>query len=146
MTDKEKIIQYLNYKGISKNKFYTKTGLSIGFLDSGSSLGVDKLRLIIDNYHDFNLDWLITGKGSMIKTEHKDESLSGEIDILNQEIKTLQSEIIKLQKQIIKMHEEQHAIKRTHSKTDSKSELELAQVLQRLMNIGEKKKQQMSGK
>lgn len=118
MTDKEKIIQYLNYKGISKNKFYTKTGLSIGFLDSGSSLGVDKLRLIINNYHDFNLDWLITGKGSMIKAEHKNEVSSGEIDTLNQEIKNLQSEVIKLQKQIIKMHEEQDAIERIRSKTD----------------------------
>ncbi|RWW91833.1 S24 family peptidase [Flavobacterium cerinum] len=70
MTDKEKILQYLEYKGISKNKFYIKTGLSVGFLDSGSSLGVDKLRLIIDNYHDFNVDWLLSGEGEMIKTKN----------------------------------------------------------------------------
>lgn len=69
MTDKEKILQYLDSKGISKNKFYLKTGLSVGFLDSGSSLGVDKLRLIHDNYHDFNIEWLITGKGSMLKED-----------------------------------------------------------------------------
>lgn len=68
-TDKEKIVQYLEKKGISKNKFYTTTGLSVGFLDSGSSLGVDKLRKIIDNYPDFNPDWLLTGTGSMLRTE-----------------------------------------------------------------------------
>lgn len=69
MTDKEKIIQYLDFKGISKNKFYVKTGLSVGFLDSGNSLGVDKLRIIIDNYPDLNETWLITGAGNMIKNE-----------------------------------------------------------------------------
>ena len=75
MTDKEKIIKYLDYKGISKNKFYKKTGLSVGFLDSGNSLGVDKLRLIIDNYHDFNPEWLITGNGEMLKKEGPSVSL-----------------------------------------------------------------------
>jgi len=66
MTDKEKIIKYLDYKGISKNKFYLKTGLSVGFLDSGSSLGVDKLRIITDNYHDLNPMWILSDKGEMI--------------------------------------------------------------------------------
>jgi len=59
MTDKQKIVKYLEFKGVSKNKFYLKTGLSTGFLDKGSSLGVDKLRTIIDNYQDFNPNWLL---------------------------------------------------------------------------------------
>lgn len=69
MTDKEKILKYLDSKGISKNKFYIKTGLSVGFLDSGSSLGVDKLKLIIDNYHDLNLEWFFNEKAPMLRTE-----------------------------------------------------------------------------
>jgi len=76
MTDKEKILYYLKYKGISKNKFYLKTGLSVGFLDSGNSLGVDKLRIIYDNYHDLNLEWIITGEGPMIKNEEQSDTLS----------------------------------------------------------------------
>lgn len=60
LSDKQKIISYLKIKGISKNSFYKKTGLSIGFLDSGHSLGVDKLRIIIDNYPDFNY-WDLLG-------------------------------------------------------------------------------------
>lgn len=67
MTDKEKIIKYLNAKGISKNKFYKTTGFSVGFLDSGSSLGVDKLRIIVDNYHDLNANWIVSGHGEMLK-------------------------------------------------------------------------------
>ena len=66
MTDKEKIHKYLKFKGISKNKFYLKTGLSVGFLDSGSSLGVDKLRLIVDYYPDLNLTWIVSDTGDMI--------------------------------------------------------------------------------
>jgi len=58
-TDKEKIVQWLENKGISKNAFYEKTGLSKGFLDKGASLGVDKLKVIVDNYPDFNPMWLL---------------------------------------------------------------------------------------
>jgi len=68
MSDKEKIVQYLRYKGISKNSFYKTTGLSVGFLDSGSSLGVDKLRIIIDNYQDLNPLWFFVADSDMIKT------------------------------------------------------------------------------
>lgn len=75
MTDKEKILKYLDYKGVSKNKFYTQTGLSVGFLDSGSSLGVDKLKIIIDNYHDFNLEWFIYGRGEIVKNENVEKNI-----------------------------------------------------------------------
>lgn len=65
MTEKDKIKQYLDFKGISKNSFYVNTGLSVGFLDSGKSLGADKVRIIINTYPDINLDWLILDKGEM---------------------------------------------------------------------------------
>lgn len=69
MSDKERIKQYLEFKGISKNKFYSQTGLSVGFLDSGSSLGVDKARIIINKYPDISLNWLIMGEGEMLSTD-----------------------------------------------------------------------------
>ena len=68
MTDKDKILKYLKYKGISKNKFYQKTGFAVGFLDSGNSLGVDKLKTVVDNYHDLNLKWFFDEDESMIKS------------------------------------------------------------------------------
>lgn len=71
MTDKQKLLKYLEYKGISKNKFYLKTGFSVGFLDSGSSLGVDKLKIIIDNYRDLNLEWFFNDAAKMIKEERQ---------------------------------------------------------------------------
>ena len=73
MGEKDKIKQYLDYKGISKNKFYTETGLSIGFLDSGKSLGADKVKIIINKYPDLNIDWLVLDKGPMIKQQYESE-------------------------------------------------------------------------
>lgn len=72
MNDKEKITQFIEAKGISKNKFYKETGLSNGFLASGSSLGTDKLKIIIDTYPDFNLNWFFTGQGPMLKGVQSD--------------------------------------------------------------------------
>lgn len=71
MGEKDKIKAYLTQKGISKNRFYTDTGLSIGFLDSGKSLGADKVRIIINTYPDLNIDWLIMDNGPMLKQASK---------------------------------------------------------------------------
>lgn len=71
-TDKQKIIQYLEFKGIAKSKFYKETGFSNGFLDSGSSFSVENLRVILDKYRDINLDWLLNGKGSLLLDSGKE--------------------------------------------------------------------------
>lgn len=68
MNEKDKLKQFLEYKGISKNKFYTQTGLSVGFLDSGKSLGVDKAKIIINTYPELSLEWLVLDKGEMLNT------------------------------------------------------------------------------
>jgi hypothetical protein len=69
MNDKEKISKYLDYKGISKYKFYTQTGLSNGFLDSGKSFSLENTRIILDKYHDLNPNWLLLDQGEMIQKE-----------------------------------------------------------------------------
>ena len=66
-----RIIKFLNYKGITKYKFYKDTGLSNGFLDKKGSIGVDKCEIIYSIYPEINFEWLITGKGFMLKSEYK---------------------------------------------------------------------------
>ena len=66
MREKEKIKKYLEYKQVSKNQFYKATGLSVGFLDSGTSLGADKLKIIINAFPDLSLPWLLLDEGDMI--------------------------------------------------------------------------------
>lgn len=66
----ERIIKFLKYKGITKYKFYKDTGLSNGFLDKSGSIGVDKCEIIYSVYPELNFEWLIIGRGSMLKSEN----------------------------------------------------------------------------
>ena len=84
MNEKARIKQFLDYKGISKNKFYVQTGLSVGFLDSGNSLVVDKLKKIINTYPDLNLEWIVTGEGSMIKPQQTTASSYAFLEIIKE--------------------------------------------------------------
>lgn len=67
----DRVIEYLEKKGISKYRFYKDTGLSNGFLDKKGNIGVDKCEKIIYVYPDINLNWLITGHGPMFKEDAK---------------------------------------------------------------------------
>lgn len=69
MTTKEKIKQYIDNKSISKNRFYTITGFSTSFLDSGNTIGVDKAKIIIEKFPDLSLEWLVMDRGPMIKQD-----------------------------------------------------------------------------
>ncbi len=71
MSEKEKLKEYLRIKGITKHAFCKSLGFSDRFLDSGQSLGVDKLRQIKLQYPDLNLEWVVLGKGSMIDYQHQ---------------------------------------------------------------------------
>lgn len=63
---KHRVIQYLDFKGISKREFYLKTGLGNGILDKNSSLTLLSVEKIISIFEDLNAFWLLTGRGSMI--------------------------------------------------------------------------------
>ena len=59
-------------KGITKESFFSETGISASnFKGKGaqSELGGDKLAKILTIYRDINPDWLITGRGSMLREE-----------------------------------------------------------------------------
>jgi hypothetical protein len=106
MSTKEKIIEYLRVKGISKTKFSTDTGLSNGFLDSGNSLGVDKLKIIISKYPDINLNWLVSDQGEMIKTDLINDPISSYNKVCKdcvekqKQIDTLQQTVFLLKDQV----------------------------------------------
>lgn len=63
----ERILQYLINKDISKYKFYQITGLSNGFLDKKGNIGSDKCENILSFFPDINPEWLLTGKGEMLR-------------------------------------------------------------------------------
>jgi hypothetical protein len=71
MGSRERILQFVEYKKISKNKFYKETGLSNGFLDKNNHPGADKLERIIYTYPDISPEWLLTGRGNMLRSTTK---------------------------------------------------------------------------
>lgn len=71
-TSKERLVKYLDFKGIGKKEFYETTGIKRGFLDTNklkSSFSETFLTIIFENYEDLNKIWLITGEGNMIIEE-----------------------------------------------------------------------------
>ncbi|MDR2065531.1 MAG: hypothetical protein LBP85_07490 [Prevotellaceae bacterium] len=118
MNIRERLIKYLDYKNISKYKFYQKTGFSNGFLDKKGAIGSDNCEKICCEFPDINLEWLIMGKGEMLccpavqpapaaaggenTTIYKElfEKKELEIKELNQEIGSLKNQIENLTKTI----------------------------------------------
>jgi hypothetical protein bfra3_16308 len=67
-TQKDRILQFIDYKGISKNKFYIETGISNGILDKKSGLSMDTIEKFYSTYPEINPEWLLTGQGPMLKS------------------------------------------------------------------------------
>lgn len=67
-----RFIQYCDFKAIKPSRFEKDYGISNGYfsvqLKRSGSLGEDTLKIIIDNCQEINAEWLITGKGNMLKT------------------------------------------------------------------------------
>jgi len=77
-TIKTRITQYLNYKGISKYKFYKETGITRGILDQKNGISEENTARFIAYFPEVNIEWLITGNGEMLKADtYKQEGSIG---------------------------------------------------------------------
>ena len=68
---KNRILQYIDYKNISKYKFYQKTGITRGVLDKENGISEENIAKFIAYSDDIDLNWLLTGKGKMLKTDNE---------------------------------------------------------------------------
>ena len=66
---KQKILQYLDNKGISKYKFYQETGITNGILSQSNGLSEENTFKFLSTYRDISLTWLFYGEGSMLNTD-----------------------------------------------------------------------------
>lgn len=56
--------------------FEKSIGVANGYVNSISkSIGIDKVSLILEKYPNINIEWLLTGRGEMLKTKHTPEAL-----------------------------------------------------------------------
>ena len=77
----ERVVQFIDFKGISKYKFCKDLGFSNKFLDNSSNMGTDKAGIILHHYPEINPEWLLTGKGEMLKTDIKSSTSINVIEI-----------------------------------------------------------------
>lgn len=63
---KQRILQFVEYKNVSKREFYAKTGISRGTLDNNSGITEDILSKIFAIFPEISPNWLLTGEGSML--------------------------------------------------------------------------------
>ena len=109
---KQKILQYLDYKGISKYKFYQETGITNGILSQPNGISEDNLLRFLSVYKDISVVWLLTGEGDMIKPETQPNASSntvpppseccedGVISTLKDIIKEQAKEIVRLEMEV----------------------------------------------
>lgn len=70
MTTKERLKEFLSIQKIGRNRFEEQLGISIGYMSSkANTVTSDVIEKTISAYPSLNLDWLITGKGPMLKSE-----------------------------------------------------------------------------
>ena len=69
MNSSQRILDYINFKGISKREFYKKTGLSNGYLDKTENLGTNMLAKILAAYPDLNLYYIVAGVGNITNSK-----------------------------------------------------------------------------
>lgn len=93
-----RVIQYIDSKGINNSSFEKKCGLSNGYLGTqlkrNADLGEGVLNKILDNCLDISPEWLLTGRGEMLKSEH--ENQEPEVTIIKGNRKTRDS-IVEIQ-------------------------------------------------
>lgn len=66
---KSRIFKFIEYKGITISEFERNSTLANGYLKKfKGSIGSDKLNSISNYYPELSLEWLITGKGPMLKS------------------------------------------------------------------------------
>ena len=76
MTVKDRIKLYCKAEGLTISAFEESIGVSNGYVNAISkSIGLDKLNTIIEKYSNLNIEWLLTGKGEMRKTNR----ISGDV-------------------------------------------------------------------
>lgn len=109
MSVKDRVKEFAKYANISVSAFEKSILVANGYVNSISkSIGIDKIDLILEKYPKINIEWLLTGKGPMLKGEEvspvpateklPDKNLEYIIDLQKDKIRQLERDIDQLKK------------------------------------------------
>ena len=94
---KQKILQYLDFKGISKYKFYQETGATNGILSQTNGISEENILRFLSVYKDISAEWLMRGEGTMLKTDTPDDGTKTEEETASDGVTTALERIIQRQ-------------------------------------------------
>lgn len=105
--------EYISYKNISIRQFEINIGTSNGVIHNAikneKDIRSSWISKIIDKYPDINIEWLVTGRGSMLA---KNVTFKGdEIDYANEFALNLRQEIKQLRNRIEKLEQKEQTHK-----------------------------------
>lgn len=66
---KRNILRYLDYKNISEYRLYKESGITRGVLSQNNGISEDNLMRFLAYASDVNPQWLLTGRGGMLRDE-----------------------------------------------------------------------------
>ncbi|MEA5110415.1 hypothetical protein SDC9_37016 [bioreactor metagenome] len=95
MTVKERLLEFIKYKGIPVRKFESIVGLSNGYVGNMRvSIQPDKISSIALKFPELDTGWLLTGEGSMLKEDKKDLPVESQaaIDNISKALEIIQSQ------------------------------------------------------
>lgn len=119
---KQRILQYIEIKNITKEKFYQETslcGANFRGKSAKSELSSDKIAIILRIFPDLDPDWLLLGKGQMLRTDSTTETTSPtQLDNpASNQLDNPHKHIIELQDKLIKQLE--HRVETIESENDN---------------------------
>lgn len=75
---KQNILLYLSRKGMKPYEFYKKSGVTRGVLSQNNGISEENLARFLACFPEVNAEWLLTGKGEMLKTKRTSSGFSDE--------------------------------------------------------------------
>lgn len=66
---KQNILKYLEFIGMTQYKFYQETGITRGVLGQNNGMSEENTSRFLDCFNEVSPEWLLTGKGNMLKEE-----------------------------------------------------------------------------
>lgn len=78
---KRNILYFIESQGITKYELYQKTGISNGVLSQKGGMSEDNTIKFLSYYSQVSADWLLTGKGEMLRKEGQQIVQTGEHNI-----------------------------------------------------------------
>ena len=102
----KRLKNFLYFKQIKVSNFESQIGFSNGYVNSITrSIGNHKLAKIVERFPELNIEWLLVGKGSMLKSSAPDSAVVNEPETpYNYTVSKLdqaQEKIIALQEKLI---------------------------------------------